>query len=47
MSNFFSVIIPTRNRPDLCAVAVQSAAGQYGDEFEVVIVDDGSESGHS
>ncbi|MBV8912253.1 MAG: glycosyltransferase, partial [Acetobacteraceae bacterium] len=26
---------------------VQSAAGQYGDEFEVVIVDDGSESGHS
>jgi glycosyltransferase involved in cell wall biosynthesis len=42
MDVFFSVIIPTRNRPDLCAVAVKSAAEQRGDDFEVILVDDGS-----
>lgn len=43
MDLFVSVIIPTRNRPDLCAAAVKSAAEQAGDGFEVVIVDDGSD----
>jgi glycosyltransferase involved in cell wall biosynthesis len=46
MDRFFSVIIPTRNRPDLCAVAVRSAAEQEGDDYEVVLVDDGSEDRH-
>ena len=43
MHRFFSVVIPTRNRPDLCAVAVKSAAEQEGGDFEVVLVDDGSD----
>ena len=40
---FVSVIIPTRNRPELCAVALQSAAGQRGGGFEIILVDDGSD----
>jgi glycosyltransferase involved in cell wall biosynthesis len=40
---FVAVIIPTRNRPDLCALALQSAAEQRGGDFEVTLVDDGSD----
>ncbi len=40
---FLSVIIPTRNRPDMCAVALQSAAEQRGGGYEIILVDDGSD----
>jgi glycosyltransferase involved in cell wall biosynthesis len=38
----FSVIIPTRNRPQYLAQAVASVLGQTGVELEVVVVDDGT-----
>jgi len=47
MHVFFSVIIPTRDRPDLCATALKSAAEQHGDDFEVILVDDGSDDRHA
>ncbi|HYZ63916.1 MAG TPA: glycosyltransferase family A protein [Acetobacteraceae bacterium] len=46
MDKFFSIIIPTRNRPETCAVAVQSAAEQAGSDYEIILVDDGSDDRH-
>lgn len=40
---FFSVIIPCRNRPQLLERAVKSVSCQQFTDFEVVVVDDGSE----
>ncbi|MCG5533873.1 glycosyltransferase [Halorhodospira sp. 9621] len=39
---FFSVILPTRDRPQLFAAAFQSACRQDFDDFEILVVDDGS-----
>jgi glycosyltransferase involved in cell wall biosynthesis len=39
---FFSVIIPTFNRAQRVAKAVQSTLGQSFSNFEVIVVDDGS-----
>ena len=38
-----SVVIPTRNRPDLLRDCLETLAGQESSHFEVVIVDDGSD----
>ena len=43
----FSVIIPTRNRASLFAVALQSVLDQRFREFEVIAVDDGSSEEHA
>lgn len=43
----FSVIIPTRNRADLFAVALQSVLEQRFPAFEVIVVDDGSSEPHA
>ena len=40
----FSVIIPTRNRPALLKLAVESVIRQTFKSFEVIVVNDGSES---
>jgi len=40
-SPFFSVIIPTHDRPDDLAEALASLAGQTFTDFEAVVVDDG------
>ena len=37
-----SAIVPTRDRPELCAQAVRSALEQRFPELEVIVVDDGS-----
>ncbi|MEM9836104.1 MAG: glycosyltransferase [Bacteroidota bacterium] len=42
MKPFFSVIIPTYNRPDRLAVAVQSVVHQTFTDWELIVVDDGS-----
>lgn len=44
MSNnpFFSVILPTRNRPELFRRALDSVLGQSFNDIEVVVVNDGS-----
>jgi len=39
---FFSVILPTYNRADLLAKTIQSVLAQEYDQFELLIVDDGS-----
>jgi len=41
-SPFFSVIIPTYNRKTLLKTALESVLDQTFDDFEVVIIDDGS-----
>ena len=38
----FSVIVPTRNRPDLFLEAIGSVLSQTSDDFELVVVNDGS-----
>jgi glycosyltransferase involved in cell wall biosynthesis len=42
----FSVIIATRNRPALFRRALDSVLAQTGAEFEIIVVDDGSEEIH-
>ena len=42
-SPFFTVVIPTRNRPELFELALQSVLSQTFQDFEVVIVNDGSD----
>lgn len=39
----FSIVIPTRNRPDDFAIALRSVLTQTCDDLEVVVVDDGSD----
>ncbi|WP_413284610.1 glycosyltransferase [Vibrio sp. MA40-2] len=39
---FFSVVIPTRNRPELFKLALDSVLSQKFDRLEVIIVNDGS-----
>lgn len=42
----FSVVLPTRNRPGLFAVALRSVLDQRYRDFEVIIVNDGSSEEH-
>jgi glycosyltransferase involved in cell wall biosynthesis len=42
---FFSVIIPTYNRLSLCIETLESALAQSFDDYEVIIIDDGSTDG--
>ena len=42
----FSVIVPTRNRPELCLEAVGSVLSQTAHDFELVVVNDGSADEH-
>jgi glycosyltransferase involved in cell wall biosynthesis len=42
MNPFFSVIIPTHNRANMLRQAIQSVIDQTVDEWEVLIIDDGS-----
>jgi len=39
---FFSVVIPVYNRADVFAMALQSALDQTEQDFEIIVVDDGS-----
>lgn len=41
-----SVILPTRNRPDLFRVALDSVLAQRDADFEIIVVHDGSEAEH-
>jgi glycosyltransferase involved in cell wall biosynthesis len=43
--NFFSVIIPTFNRRALCMLALESVLKQTFDDYEIIVVDDGSSDG--
>lgn len=44
MSNpFFTIVIPTRNRPELFELALKSVLSQSFNDFEIVIVNDGSD----
>jgi glycosyltransferase involved in cell wall biosynthesis len=38
---FFSIVVPTRDRPDLLAEALRSVLGQTLPDFECIVVDDG------
>jgi len=42
MSPFFTVVVPTRNRPASLAACLEALARQTFEDFEVVVVDDGS-----
>jgi len=39
MQPFFSIIIPTKGRPDLIGKAIESVLSQKCTSFEIVIVD--------
>jgi glycosyltransferase involved in cell wall biosynthesis len=39
---FFSIIIPTYNRADLIECTIKSVLGQSFDDFEIIVIDDGS-----
>ncbi|MBB3226442.1 glycosyltransferase involved in cell wall biosynthesis [Luteibacter sp. Sphag1AF] len=39
----FSVVIPTFNRPDMLVRAITSVMSQTCDDFEIIVVDDGSD----
>lgn len=41
-----SVIVPTRNRPHLLQVALASIMAQHFDNYEVIVIDDGSDETH-
>ena len=42
MSSFFSVIIPTYNRADILPIAIASVINQKYQDWELIVVDDGS-----
>ena len=46
MPPLLSVLITTRNRPELFGEALRSVLAQRGDAFEVIVVDDGSDDVH-
>ncbi len=41
----FSIVVPTRNRRHMVARALSSALAQTSDDFEIIVVDDGSTDG--
>ncbi len=43
----FSIIIPTRDRPALFAEALASVQAQVFDDYEIIVVDDGSHPDHA
>jgi len=45
LSPFFSIVIPTYNRPDLLGRAIESVINQSFKNFEIIIVNDGSSIG--
>ncbi len=49
MSNspFFSVVIPTYNRPQLAVRAIESVLQQEYQDFEILLIDDGSDDDYS
>lgn len=42
---FFSIIIPTYNRSELVTRAIESVIGSTFDDYEIIVVDDGSTDG--
>lgn len=45
-SPFFTVVVASRNRPHLLRLAIESIFGQTFQDFEVVLVNDGSDEEH-
>src|ERR1700730_10501356 len=41
----FSIVIPTYNRADLLPCAIASVQGQQFTDYEIIVVDDGSQDG--
>lgn len=40
---FFSIIVPTMNRPELCVAAIQTVMGQSFGDFELIVSDNSTE----
>ena len=40
----FTILIPTRNRPDLVAAAIASACGQAGEDVEIIVSDNSTDA---